>query len=246
VATAVAERESVTNRAGPESPAQAGPVFALWVMLIVALNGAAWITGVRTYTLETAVDEGAAQVERRGIGEVGDEVIRKAIRTQHATLPFWTTLAVMGDFVVEPLSLILRAVMVATLFAVVAALTGRSIGFGSALTASAWTQGFWVLGLAVRTGLMIALRRADSETSLALLLPPGPCPAAFLIASRQVDAFALLGWFSLACGGWRRGQTNLATALVVCGILWILESILRITFAMTIGAGMHLTVLPEH
>jgi hypothetical protein len=244
VATTAGEITTGSGRQAHETRQRTGMVFSLWASLVVLLGVIAWIAGVRQYTLRTAVDEGAAAVETRGIGEVGDEVIRKAIRTQHDTLPFWTTLSLLGDFLFEPLSLVIRAVAVTTLFAVIAALTGRPVGFPQALSECAWTQGFWVLGIATRLGLMIALRRPEAETSLALALPLGVSSAAILVASRQVDLFALWGWFSMALGGWRRKQLNLAAAVLVCGVLWVIESAVRITFALTLGAGMRLTVLP--
>jgi hypothetical protein len=208
------------------------------------MAAAAWALGLRQYSLRTAVDEGAANVETRGIGEVGDEVIHKAIGIQRSTLPFWTTLALLGDFLAEPLALVLRAMVVATLFAVVAALTCRTVGFADGLTSCARAQGFWVLGMATRLGLMIALRRPEAETSLALVLASGSSPAALLLASRQIDAFVILGWVAVARGGWRRGQVNLAAAVAICGSFWILESIVRIAYGLIIGAGMRLTVMP--
>ena len=74
------------------------------------------------------MEKGAARVESLGIGEIGDDLIRKSIRTQRDTLPFWTVLAMLGDFLVEPVSLAVRALAVATAFGALAALTGRSVG----------------------------------------------------------------------------------------------------------------------
>jgi hypothetical protein len=222
-----------------------GPTLAAWMALAVALQGVVWAAGFRPVALGVAVETGAARAESRGIGEQGDDVIRKAIRLQRDSLTFWTTLALLGDFVVEPLSLALRAVVVAVLLSGLAALAGRPVGFGPALAECAAAQGFWVLGLAVRVGLMVALRRGEVETSMALALPPGTHPAALWVASRQVDAFALLGWLALARGGWRRGQVNLATALLLCGMLWLGESAARIAGTLVAEAGMRLTLIPE-
>jgi hypothetical protein len=222
-----------------------GPMLLLWMTLTIALQGVLWACGVRTTALAVAVERGAARIETRGIGEVGDDVIRKAIRLQRASLAFWTTLALLGDFVVEPLSLAVRAIVVAVVLSSLAALVGRPSRFGAALAACAAAQGFWVLGLAVRVVLMLALRRGDVETSLALLLPPGSYPAATWVALRQADAFALLGWMALARGGWRRGQVHLATAVLVCAVLALGEAAVRISATLMIEAGMRLTLLPE-
>ena len=210
----------------------------------MALQGVVWLSGFRPVSLGIAVERGAAEVERKSIGEVPEEVIRKAIRIQRQTKPFWTTLALLGDFGVEPLSLVLRALTAATLFAGLAALTGRPIGFQAGLDSCAASQGYWVFGLAVRVGLMIALKKADVETSLALVLRPGPTRAYLWLAARQVDVFALIGWMSMALGARRRGQTNLFAAISVCLALWLLESVCRVAFDLIIGAGMRLTVLP--
>jgi hypothetical protein len=222
-----------------------GPILLLWMAATVALQGGLWASGARTTAQAVAVEQGAARIETRGIGEVGEDVIRKAIRLQRDTLPFWTTLALLGDFAGEPLSLAVRAVAVAVVLSSLAALMGRPARFGLALAECSAAQGFWVLGLAVRVVLMIALRRTDVETSLVLALPPGEYPASAWIALGQVDAFALLGWAALARGGWRRGQVNPATALLVCALLALGEATLRVGSALVIGAGMRLTLLPE-
>jgi hypothetical protein len=132
---------------------------------------------------------------------------------------------------------------VATLFAGLAALVGRPVRFADGVMGCARAQGWWVLGLAVRVGLMIALRRPEVETSAALLLPPGRYSAAVWVALRQIDVFAALGWGAMALGGWRRGQVNLAAAGLVCGAMWLVEAGVRIGFALLVGAGMRLTLL---
>jgi hypothetical protein len=227
-----------------DGPARAGPILALWVVLAIALRATLWVTGFETKDLTDAVERGAARTEASRVGEVGDDVIRKAIRLQRETLPFWTTMARLGDFAVEPALLALRALTAATLFAAFAALTGRPIGFAAGLAGAAWVQGFWVLGLAVKVGLMVALRRPDVETSLALLLPSGRHPAAVVLLARQVDPFVALGWLALAWGGWRRRQVNLATALLIVLAMAFTEVIMRVSFGLITGAGMRLSILP--
>jgi len=229
----------------PFAIARAGPVLALWVGLMIALHTVLWATGFEPKALSDAVDRGAARAEISRVGEVGDDVVRKAIKLQRETLPFWTTIAHLGDFGVEPAILLGRTVAVATLFAVIAALSGRPIGFMAGLKAAAWTQGFWVLVLALKVSLMVGLRRPDVETSAALLLAPGRYPAALVLLARQADPCVVLGWLALARGGWQRGQVNLATALFVCLSLAVSETMVRVSCGLIAGAGMRLSVLPR-
>ena len=224
--------------------ARAGPILALWVVLAIALRAVLWVTGFEPKGLADAVDRGAARAEATRIGEVADDLIRKAIRLQRDTLAFWNVLARLGDFAAEPAFLVVRTLAVATLFAAVAALTGRPIGFSNSLVESAKIQGIWVFGLAVRVGLTVALRREDVETSLALLLPAGEHHASVVLLARQADVFALIGWAALAWAGWRRRQVNLATALFLCGMLAAAEAIVRVTCGLVVGAGMRLSILP--
>lgn len=230
--------------ADARTPSRPAAVLALWGVLTLAIQAALWTTGFTPNGLDEAVDRGAARAEASRVGEVGDDLIRKAIRLQRETLPFWTTLARLADFAFEPAALAARALAVATLFAALAALTGRPIGFTAGLSAASRAQGFWVLGLAVGVGLTIALRRADVETSLALLLPPGRYPAAVVLLARRADPFVLWGWLALAWGGYRRRQVNLATALAVCLGLALGEAALRIVCGLVAGAGMRLSILP--
>lgn len=222
-----------------------GPVLAFAMGLVVLLNGVQWAVGFRPSVVSGAVELGVAHAETRRIGEVGDDLIRKAIQTQRDTLPFWTTLAALGDFLAEPLALAFRALGVATAFSALAALVGRPVRYDRALAECAGAQGFWVLGLAVRVGLGLALGRTDVETSPALLLPAGTYPAALVLALRQLDPFVLLGWFALARGAWRRGEANLVVALLVCGFLWCGESATRLALGLFVGSAMRLDVMPE-
>jgi hypothetical protein len=222
----------------------AGARLALWMALVVGLEGLLWLSGGKTLALAEAVERGAAQVESRAFGEVSEDQVRKAIRTQNATLPFWSTLALIGDFLVEPLSLAVRATAVATLLSTLAALVGRPARFGEALGACIVVQGVWVLGVAVRVALSFALGGAEAETSLALAIPHGTSPALAWLAARQVDAFALWGWAVMTLGGWRRGQANLSIAFLVCALVALGEAALRVGFALIVGAGMRLTFLP--
>ncbi len=193
----------------PHSKAEAvspfGPRLTLWMALTVGLQGALWLFGYRTAGVAEAVEQGVEQVESSSSGEGVDDLVRKAIQLQRATLPFWTTLALIGHIVVEPLALAVRAMAAATLLSCAAALAGRPLGFAQGLTACAAAQGYWVLGLAVRVLLMIPLGTSEVETSLALALPPGTYPAMTWLILHQLDAFVLLGWATIAWEAWRRG-----------------------------------------
>jgi hypothetical protein len=213
--------------------------------LVVGLEGFLWLSGVKGLALAEAVERGAARVESRSYGEVSEDQVRADIAKQRATLRFWITLALIGDLLVEPLTLAVRATAVATLLSALAALAGRPARFGEALGACVAAQGVWVLGLAVRVALSFALRGTEADTSLALALPRGTHSALAWLAARQVDAFALSGWAMMALGGWRRGQANLAVAFLVCAVVALGEAIPRVGFALIVGAGMRLTLLPS-
>ncbi len=229
---------------GIDRSAGFGRWLGLWAALVVGLQLVAWGSGYRGAGLAAAVEQGSARVETKALGEVGDEVIRKAIQTQRDTLPFWAILLALGDFGAEPLGVAVRALLCATVFAGLAALAGRPTRIGETLADCARGQWPWVLGLAVQVGLMLLLRRPDVETSATLLLPDGTYPATFWTALKQLDAFALIGWTGLALGAHRRGQLPLWVALGLCLLLWTIEASMRVGLALAIGAGMRLTVLP--
>jgi hypothetical protein len=213
--------------------------------LIAALNAGAWLSGLRPTQLAEAVERGAARIETRTRGELSDDTIRKAIRTQRDSLPFWRTLALLGDFGIEPLMPAVRALIVSVLLAALAALTGRPPGFGAALAENAKLQGLWVAGLAAPLFLMVVLRRDDIETSAALALGAGAYPASAWVALRQVEPFALVGWLATIRGAWGRHQANLVVAAIACFFLAILEMIVRIMFILVMGSGMRLMMVPE-
>jgi hypothetical protein len=214
-----------------------------WIAVAIGAQGVAWLSGVRPFALAEAVERGAAQVESEGIGERREDDIRKDIRLQRASRSFWTALILLGDFGVEPLGLALRALVVATVFASIAALVGRPPGFERALAESSAAQGYWALGLAVRAALMVALHRPDVESSPVLFLPPGTYPAAAIVGLRQLDIFWMLGWFSLARGAWRRGQSNLLVAFAVVATLWAIEATLRLSVVLIIEGGMRRSIV---
>ncbi|MFO0910813.1 MAG: hypothetical protein U0794_21150 [Isosphaeraceae bacterium] len=237
-----APRPAITSHE-PEEP-RFGALLSLWMGLTVVILAVLWITGFTSTRLITAVEQGAARAEWRFVGEVGDDLIRKAVRTQHDTITFWTVLAFLGQFLGEPLLLAVRALAVATTFSAVAALMGRPIGYDRALAACVAAQGIWVLGAAVRAALMIGLRQVDVETSATLLLPAGTYPAWMYLIIAQADLFALIGWSVMAWGGIKRGQVGPVGALLICLGCWTLEAALRVGVGTVVGAAMRLSLMP--
>lgn len=235
------EIESEHNGDAP----RAGPILVLWMILTFGLQASLWITGAKTTSLSDAIEAGAAKTESRAVGEVGDEVVRKAIALQHDTKTFWTVLALFGDFVVEPISLPLRAGVVSVLFAGVALLRGRKFEFASGFAACAWAQGFWVLGLAVRAALAIGLKRAEIETSPVLLFSSGTIHGALLVGLRQLDVFALLGWIVMIRAGVVNIRAGLGWAILITLVLFLIEAVFRVQFSLLVEAGMRLTLMPE-
>ena len=240
--------EETTDRTlshpGSEEPPRFLPWLAVWTVLTVVTLCGLWVAGFRTRGLIEAVDRGAAKVESFRVGELNDDLIRKTIQTQRDTLPFWTVLALLGDFLVEPAALATRALAAATAFSAIAALRGRTIGYERALAACSAAQGFWVLGLLVRAVLMVALKRDEIETSAALFLSPGVYPAYLCLALRQLDLFALIGWGAMATGGVRRGQVKWPGAISMVLLLAGFEAVTRVAIASVLGAGMRLSVMP--
>lgn len=240
--------EEIGKPPGPdlaEADPRPGTILAVWMLATLSLQAGLWLSGGKTTALAEAVDRGAALAESRGVGEVGDDTVRKAIALQHDTLPFWTTVAALEDFAAEPLALALRAGLVATLFAGLALLKGRPVEFARGFDACARAQGFWVLGLGVLLALTVVLRRAEVETSAALLLPPGAYAGLTWAALRQLDAFALMGWSAMALGGWRRGQVGALGAFGICLALFLVEAAVRLQGSLVIEAGMRLSLLPD-
>ncbi len=236
--------DAVESHAKSDESPRYLPMLALWTLITVVTLGGLWIAGFRTRGLVGAVDKGAARIEAIRIGDIDDDLIRKTIQTQRETIPFWTVIALLGDFLVEPMALVARALAAATGFAAIAALRGRHIGFERALAECSAAQGFWVLGIVVRGALMMALRRDDIETSAALFLTPGTYRALIAIAVRQLDAFALIGWTTMAVGAVKRGQVKWPGALSVVVTLALIEAATRISFEALLGASMRLSVMP--
>jgi hypothetical protein len=230
--------------AGGESPAWRG-WLTLWMCLAVMLSGVRWTTGVVDYGLAEAVEQGTAEVEKRLAGEENEDVIRKAIQLQRDTLPFWTVIIVLRDYLMVPVMLGLRALVVAVAFAAVAALTGRPTRFPATMRDCVLWQGIWVLGMAVEVVLMLVLQRSRVDASVLLLLPGQTYTARLWTSLQQVDVFALLGWLGMAWAGWRRAQAALPLALLVCFLLALAEGGLRYEASLLIELSMRMTLFPQ-
>ena len=230
----------------PTAPARrAGPILALWVALLVAIHAAEWLVGSRPAALARAVEQGEAKVEVQTLGtDLSADAARKLIQLQRDTRIFWATLALLGDFGADPLALVVRPLLVATLFAAWAALAGRPSGFGPAVRQSAAVQGLWVVGPALALALTLARAPGEPDTTLGLLLSPGPHSAWTYTALHAADVFALWGWLALAWLGWRRRQVPPLVALATVLPLLILEVAARGAGAAVLGAGMRLTIIP--
>ncbi len=234
-----------STAAAKDSDSWAGPLLILWIVLTAAIQASFWVTGWRSRALAGAVEQGAAVIEARKFGEEPDAAIRRSLRSQRETLPFWTVMALMGDLVGEPASLALRALAVTTEFAALAALGGRSPRFGDTLAACAAAQGLWVPGSATRLGLALVTGNAEVDSSLAVALPPGTYRAPVWVALRQADAFAMAGWGVLAWCGWRHARLGLAAAVLTCAPLWAAEAAGRIAGTLMVESGMRLQLIPE-
>jgi hypothetical protein len=234
----------VSKATGTDTP-KWGWLLTVWMSLVVAFNGAAWTTGVPDYQLVEAVERGAARVEERSSGEENDDVVRKAIELQRNSLGFWRTLALVGDFLVKPLWLALRAFSIAVALSAVAAMCGRPVRFPLAMHDCVVWQGIWVLRLGVQVVLMFVLQRSTIDTSIVLLLAPRQFTASEWVFFKQLDYFAVLGWLGIAWGACRRGQVHLLAALVTCLLVAVLEASIMMGFSLLINLGMRLSVLPE-
>ncbi len=216
-----------------------------WIALVVVLNGVIWSTGVPDYSLAKAVETGAAVVEKQQLGEESEDVVRKAIQMQRDTLPFWTVIAALGDFLVVPLTLGLRAFAVAVAMSAVAATTGRQVRFPMAMYECIAWQGVWVLAIAVRVVLMLVLQRSTVSTSVLMFLPQDFFTASQWTLLEQIDCFALLGWLGMAWSTWRRGQANLLVAVLVCVALALTEFSVTFGLSLAVNLSMRMALMPQ-
>jgi len=229
---------------GQESSVSGG-LLLLWLTLMLLLQGAIWTTGVPDYRLVQAVEQGAAEVERRQADEENEDVVRKAIELQRRTLPFWSVVVALRDFLIAPLMLGLRPLSVAVALSALAAATGRPVGFAPTLSACIAWQGLWVLGVAVRFGLMVLLQRSYVSTSILLFLPQETYTAVRWAFIEQLDCFAFVGWCGMAWGAWQRRQANLVSAILVVGLMALLDAAIRAGGGLLLNLSMRMTLIPQ-
>ncbi len=222
-----------------------GWMLATWIALTIVLRGVYWTSGVPDHQLAQAIEHGAGRVERQSESEENVDVIRKAIELQRGSLVFWTVLALLGDFILDPLWLGLRVLAVTVALNAVAAMTGRPVRFPAMMAEAVAWQSVWVFGLACRVAWVFVLQRGDIDTSLTLLLPARVYGAREWVLLQRVDLFALIGWLGLAWGGVRRGQANLPVSLLVCGLLAVFEALLYAAGALFLNLGMRVALFPE-
>ena len=195
-----------------------------------------------TVDTEPVVQRLLKRAEIEGQADDNEETIRERVRTQQDTVPFWTALTMVGDFVLDPAMLALRAAVVATIFSALAAMFGRTIRFDLAMAESVSCQWLWVLQAAITVTLTLALPNKSIETSLVLLLPSGTHGVVSWVVLRQLGFLIVLGWFALAWCGWRRGETGLPSALVWCISLAATEAAVRTALVLLVGAQMRLAL----
>lgn len=222
-----------------------GWLLTVWMLLVVILNGVVWTTGVPDYDLAVGVERGAARVEERSVGEENADVVRKSIQLQRDSLPFWKVITLVGDFLIEPLWIALRAFSAAVALSAVAALTGRPVRFPTAMRECVAWQGVWVLGLAVRVALMLAMHRSEVDTSIVLWLPPRMFAAREWVVLQQIDCFALIGWLGIAWGACRRGQASLWASLLTCLFVAAVEAPIIAGTSLLVNLGLRLALFPE-
>jgi hypothetical protein len=243
----MSETERITqSSSGPSTNEKPkwGTTLAVLMAATILLHGIVWVTGVKDYDLADAVERGAGRVEERQKGEESEDVIRKSINLQRDTLPFWTVITLIGDFLFAPLALVVRPLMVAVAFAAIAAATGRVVRFPVVMSDCVNWQAVWVLGLGVQVILMLVLWRSHIETSVLLLLPPGEYRANTWVMLQQLDCFALLGWLGMASVGWQRRQANWIMAVLTCLFLWGVEMMVVSSASLVVNLGMRSSLMP--
>ncbi len=219
-------------------------LLMFWVFAAIVIQAIPWIVGLRDRTIEEAIAQGEARIEARLVSDAADpDELRTSLLVQRQTRPFWRTLILIGDLVAEPSAIVLRPLVVAWILTALAAYRGRGGGDDEVVWKSvvAW-QGVWVVGLAVRAGLMVTLRRVDVETSATLLLSVGQVDAVIWVGLRQLEGFAILGWLGILLSTWRAGRVGPWTALGLVVGLATVEAALRVGLQLVIEAGLRTTL----
>lgn len=222
------------------APPFAGRLIAVMVVISLA-NLALWCFGLRQAELLRAIEAGAAVVEENAKADMEEDQIRESIRLQRQSFKFWSTLAVIGDFVFAPLIPVLRTLAASVLFAAAAALFGRPTGYGVALAENATWQVFWAASAALQTLLKITVS-PEAENSWILLLPAAEYPARLTLALTLLNPLVVCGWIAIGWSAWRRQQANVFLATIAIVLLASLETGILSTALLWLGALMRLTI----
>lgn len=217
----------------------------LLMVATIVLDGVPWLAGYRQYRLAEAVEEGAAHVEQRMLGEDSPDVVREQIELQRDSLRFWTVVALLEDFLLVPLTLVFRALLASTAFSAIAAVSGRRSRFPIIMSDAVRWQAVWVIGIAVHVVLMLVLDRDSVDTAVTVLLPAGPYSASTWTNLQQLDFFALVGWLGIAWSGWRHQQANIVVAPLICLVLAAIEVSIFASGNLLINLSMRLTLIPQ-
>jgi hypothetical protein len=221
-----------------------GGRLSLMVVLVALSSAALWCFGIRQQQILDAVEQGAAVIEERTIGDVEQDEIRESIQTQRQSIPFWSTLAILGDLVIEPMAPVFRALVLTIAFSSFAALFGRPVAYGVALADNVTWQWFWVAGVVLDSMLKIVVSPAAAN-SLLVFLPAKEYPANTVITLAAVNPLAICGWLVVAWAAWKRKQVNWFLALFIVLVLALTEASIRGSLLATMGALVRLTIVQQ-
>ncbi len=225
------------------SPPYAGRL-SLMVMSVAIAMAALWCFGIRQQQILDAVEQGAAAIEERTLGDVEQDEIRESIRIQRQSISFWSTLAILGDLLIEPLLPAFRALALTVAFSSLAALFGRPVALGVALADNITWQWFWVAGIVLDSALKIGIS-PDAGSSLIVFLPAKEYTASLAIGLAVMHPFAICGWLAVGWAAWKRRQVNWFLAGLVVVVFAFSEATIRSRLLATMGALVRLTIVQQ-
>lgn len=221
------------------APPYAGKLSVV-VLAIALANLSLWCFGIRQQEIFDAIEEGAAVVEKNTIGEVEEDQVREAIRTQRRSFQFWSTLWMLGDLVLGPLSPVLRTIVVTVAFSAAAALLGRPVGHGVALAENAGLQAFWGAAAVLEATMRLVIS-PDATVSWLALMPPDQYPASAIAQLTVLNPLAVCGWCAMGWFAWKRRQANWFVAGMIILVLALMEASVIGSLQSTMGSLMRLS-----
>ncbi|HAN97885.1 MAG TPA: hypothetical protein DCQ98_10835 [Planctomycetaceae bacterium] len=234
-------------RADVEAPRESLPEPGLWLLvwslLGLALQLSIWLTGARDESIGVAVEAGVARTESRMTGEFDEDAIREALRLQYDTFVFWRALFGIGDLLAVPTLLVGRSLAIAATIAVAGAMTGRSPKFALSFAWAAVAQGCWLIG-PLASWIASLLGNVDFDSTLRLLLVPGPIPGPVWSLAGNVDLFAAFGWLLLTFVAMGRGWAHPITLLPSLASLALFEVLFVSVVELLVQGAMRGTILP--